>query len=233
MNEHSLHSEIKKVYSIPGDKFEVKLDDYVVDILRGQLVIEVQTKNFSAIRGKLETLTEKHQVRLVYPLTERKWITCFTEENVVMSRRRSPKKGKVADLFRELVMIADIVGDANFSLEVLLIDEEEIRCNDGRGSWRRRGASIKERRLLQVNSRFLFKNKTDYLKLLPDGLNQVFTNRELSKLGKIPIRTARQITYCLRKSGAIILAPKRGRELVFQLAQTWKRKYNQVFSAIA
>jgi len=224
MNERALHLEIKKVYSLPGDQFEVKLDNYIVDILRGQLVIEVQTKNFSAIKGKLETLTEKHKVRLVYPLTERKWITYFTKENVVMSKRRSPKKGKLADLFRELVMIAHIVGDANFSLEVFLIDEEEIRCNDGRGSWRRRGASIKERRLLQVNSRILFKNKTDYLKILPDGLNQVFTNKELSKLGKIPLRTARQITYCLRKSGAILLSPKRGRELSFQLPPTVEKK---------
>jgi len=224
MNERALHLEIKKVYSLPGDQFEVKLDNYIVDILRGQLVIEVQTKNFSAIKGKLETLTEKHKVRLVYPLTERKWITYFTKENVVMSKRRSPKKGKLADLFRELVMIAHIVGDANFSLEVFLIDEEEIRCNDGRGSWRRRGASIKERRLLQVNSRILFKNKTDYLKILPDGLNQVFTNKELSELGKIPLRTARQITYCLRKSGAIILAPKLGRELAFQLPPKAEKK---------
>jgi len=224
MNEHSLHSEIRKVYSIPGDQFEVKLDDYVVDILRGKLIIEIQTKNFSAIRKKLEALIENHKVRLAYPLTERKWITNFTKENVIMSKRRSPKKGKLADLFRELVMIAHIVGDANFSLEVLLIDEEEIRCNDGRGSWRRRGASIKERRLLQVNSRILFQNKTDYLKVLPDGLNQVFTNKELSKLGKIPLRTARQITYCLRKSGAILLAPKQGRELSFQLSPKVEKK---------
>jgi len=224
MNERALHLEIKKVYSLPGDQCEVKLDNYIVDILRGQLVIEVQTKNFSAIKGKLETLTEKHKVRLVYPLTERKWITYFTKENVVMSKRRSPKKGKLADLFRELVMIAHIVGDANFSLEVFLIDEEEIRCNDGRGSWRRRGASIKERRLLQVNSRILFRNKTDYLKILPDDLNQVFTNKELSKLGKIPLRTAREITYCLRKSGVVLLAPRRGRELAFQLPLKVEKK---------
>jgi hypothetical protein len=224
MNERALHSEIRKVYSLPGDQFEVKLGNYIVDILRGQLVIEVQTKNFSALKEKLQTLTEKHEVRLVYPLSEKKWITYLTKENVVTNRRRSPKKGKLTDLFRELVMISNIVGDENFSLEVLLIDEEEVRCNDGKGSWRRRGVSIKERRLLQVNSRILFQNKTDYLNILPDSLNQVFTNKELSKLAKIPIRTARQITYCLRKIGAILLTPKKGRELVFQIAPKVKKK---------
>ncbi len=217
MNERSLHSEIKKVYSLPSDQFEVKLDNYIVDILRGQLIIEVQTKNFSALKEKLQTLLEKHQVRLVYPLPEKKWITTYTKENIVINKRRSPKKGKLTDLFRELVMISHIVGNENFSLEVLLIDEEEVRCNDGKGSWRRRGVSIKERRLLQVNSRILFQNKTDYLKILPNNLNQVFTNKELSNLAKIPVRTARQITYCLRKSEAIKLAPKKGRELSFQV----------------
>jgi hypothetical protein len=216
MNECSLHSEIKKVYSLPGDQFEVKLGNYIVDILRENLLIEVQTKNFSALKEKLRVLTENHQVRLVYPLAEKKWITHVTKDQVVLNRRKSPKKGRLTDLFRELVMIPYMIGEENFSLEVLFIDEEEVRCDDGRGSWRRRGVSIKERKLLKVNVRILFQTKADYLKILPEGLNEVFTNRELAKLAKISVRTARQITYCLRKGGVVQLAGKKGRELVFQ-----------------
>jgi hypothetical protein len=216
MNEYSLHSGIKRIYSLPGDRFEVKLDNYIVDILRGQLVIEVQTKNFSALKEKLQTLAEKHQVRLVYPLPEKKWITYITKDNTVVNKRKSPKKGRLIDLFRELVLIPQMIGHENFSLEVLFTDEEEVRCDDGKGSWRRRGISIKERRLLQVNGKILFQNKTDYLKMLPDSLNQVFTNRELAKLAKIPVGTARQMTYCLRKSNIIRIAEKNGRELAFQ-----------------
>ena len=70
--------------------------------------------------------------------------------------------------------------------------------------------------LLKVNDRILFQTKADYLKILPESLNEVFTNRELAKLAKISVRTARQITYCLRKGGVIRLAGKKGRELVFQ-----------------
>ena len=215
-NEHSLHSEIRRTYSLPGDRFEVRLDNYIIDILRGQLVIEVQTKNFSALKEKLQTLTEKHQVRIVYPLTEKKWITYIAEDDTVMSKRKSPRKGRLTDLFHELVMIPQMIRDENFSLEVLFIDEEEVRCDDGKGSWRRRGVSIKERRLLKVNGRILFQNKTDYLRLLPDGLYEVFTNRELAKLAKIPVGTARQMTYCLKKSNVIRVVEKNGRELMFQ-----------------
>jgi len=216
MNELSLHSEIKKIYSLPGDQFEVKLGNYIVDILRENLIIEVQTKNFSALKEKLQVLTEKHKVRLVYPLPEKKWITHVTKNHIVLNTRKSPRKGKLTDLFRELVMIPNIIGEENFSLEVLLIDEEEVRCDDGKGSWRRRGVSIKERKLLKVNDRILFQTKADYLKILPEDLNEVFTNKELAKLAKISIRTARQITYCLRKSNVIRFAGKKGREHLFQ-----------------
>jgi hypothetical protein len=216
MNEYSLHSEIKKAYSLPGDQFEVKLGNYIVDILRQQLVIEVQTKNFSALKEKLQVLTEKHQVRLVYPLPEKKWITHVTKNYIILNTRKSPKKGKLTDLFRELVTIPHMIGVANFSLEVLLIDEEEVRCDDGRGSWRRKGVSTIDKKLLKVNDRILFQTKTDYLKILPEDLKEEFTNKELAKLAKIPVRTARQITYCLRKSGVVRLAGKNGRQLVFQ-----------------
>jgi hypothetical protein len=216
MNEYSLHSEVKKAYSLPGDQFEVKLDNYIVDILRGNLVIEVQTRNFSALKEKLQVLTKKHQVRLVYPLVEKKWITNLTKDLVVLSKRKSPRKGSLSDLFRELVMIPHMIGEENFSLEVLYIDEEEVRCNDGKGSWRRKGVSVKDRRLLKVNYRVLFQSKADYIKILPEGLNGVFTNRELARLAKTSVRTARQITYCLRKSGVIRLAEKKRNELVFQ-----------------
>jgi len=216
MNEFSLHSEIKKIYSLPGDQFEVKIGNYIVDILRENLVIEVQTKNFSALKEKLQVLTEKHQVRLVYPLPEKKWITHVTKEHIFLNTRKSPKKGRLTDLFRELVMIPHMIDEENFSLEALLIDEEEVRCDDGKGSWRRRGVSIKERKLLKVNDRILFQTKANYLEILPESLNEVFTNRELAKLAKISVRTARQITYCLRKSGVVQVTGKKGRELVFQ-----------------
>ncbi len=209
MNEFSLHSEIKKAYSLPGDQFEVKLDNYIVDLLRENLVIEVQTKNFSALKEKLQVLTKKHQVRLVYPLPERKLITHVTKDHKVLNTRKSPKKGKLTDLFRELVMIPQMISVENFSLEVLLIDEEEIRCDDGKGSWRRRGVSIEDRKLLKINNRILFQTKDDYLKILPESLNEVFTNRELAKSAKISVKTARQITYCLRKSGIVQISWKK------------------------
>lgn len=218
MTEHSLHQQIKTYYANLGDRFEVPLGNYIIDILRDNLLIEIQTKNFAALKIKLQTLTKTHKVRLVYPLPEHRTITCTGKDSTVIYTRKSPRKGSLFDVFRELVMIPEVIGSENFSLEILFVDEEEIRCADGKGSWRRRGVSVRERRLLCVNSRVLFENKADFLKLLPDSLNGSFTNKELATQAKISGKMAQKITYCYRKSGFIQLAGKRGNAFVFQKA---------------
>ncbi len=217
MTEYSLHSQLKALYSVPGDRLEAKLDNYVVDILRGDLAIEVQTQNFSAIKSKLQKLTTKHKVRLVYPLPEKKWITHVDENGTVLRKRKSPREGRLTDVFRELLMIPGMIGNVNFSLEVIFVDEEEVRCADRKGSWGRRSFSVKERRLLRASGGVIFREKTDYLKILPDSLvDGLFTNRELAKSSNIPLQAARQITYCLRKSGLLDVAGKERNAFIFR-----------------
>jgi len=217
MNEYSLHSAIKNWYSLPGDRFEVRVDDFIVDIVRGTFLIEIQTQNFSAIRKKLTKLLENHEVRLVYPIPQQKWIVHVTESGEIVRRRKSPKKGRLFDLFYELVRTPNLIKEENFSLEVLMIDEEEVRCNDGKGSWRRRGVSIKDRRLVNVHRKVLFRNEKDFLRFLPSDLIKPFTNKKLAKLSGVSINLARKITYCLRRIGAITTVGKKGKELIFEV----------------
>jgi hypothetical protein len=218
MTEYSLHSEIKDWYKISGDELEVKVEDFVVDILRGKLLIEIQTRNFSAVKKKLVKLLLNNQVRLVYPISKLKWIVHESRTGQFLRRRKSPKKGKLLDLFYELVHTPTLIEDRNFSLEVLLIEEEELRCNDGRGSWRRRGVSVKDRKLMNVFDRIVFEDSRDFLEFIPKELDECFTNRVLAlKLG-ISINLAQKITYCLRKMGAVSIAGKKGNELLFQIS---------------
>ena len=218
MTEYSLHSEIKDWYMVSGDELEVKVDGFIVDILRDKLLIEIQTRNFSAIKKKLIKLLYNNQVRLVYPIAKLKWIVHVSRSGEFVRRRKSPKKGKLIDLFYELVHTPNLIRDKNFSLEVLLIEEEELRCNDGRGSWRRRGVSVKDRKLLNVFNRIVFENSRDFLGFLPKDVGGPFTNKLLAlKLG-VSIRLAQKISYCLRKMGAISIAGKKGKELLFQVS---------------
>ena len=137
MKETSLHADLKQWYALPGDLFEARVDRFVVDIIRGDLLIEIQTSNFSAIKHKLVHLLEHHPVRLVYPLPQEKWIIRQSAiDGSRLSRRRSPKRGRIEHLFDELVRLPELALSSNFSFEILFTREEEIRRNDGLGSWR-------------------------------------------------------------------------------------------------
>jgi hypothetical protein len=218
-NESSLHSAIKNWYARPGDKLEEKVDNFVVDIVRDGLVIEIQTKNFYAIRQKLQKLVENHNLRLVYPIPKVKWITKVAKfGGKVISKRRSPRKGHITDLFNELLRIPELINHENFSVEVLMIEEDEIRCADGKGSWRRKGVSIRDRKLLGVVEQVRFTNRQDFLKLLPENLSRPFSNKNLAKALGIPLYRARRTNYCLRKMGALKVVGKKGNELQFDEA---------------
>jgi hypothetical protein len=217
-NEKSLHSSIKQWYAVPGDRLEVKVDKYIIDLVREDSLIEIQTKNFSAIGSKLRDLVKYNKVMLVHPIAIEKYIVTMESTEEVASRRKSPKKGKLTDLFDELVRIPDLISEDNFILEILMTKEEEIRCKDGKGSWRRKGISIKDRRLVEVVEKITFNEEKDFLIFLPDELPQSFTNKDLAKILKVTIFKARKITYCFRKMKIIREVGKIRNELIFERA---------------
>jgi hypothetical protein len=118
-------------------------------------------------------------------------------------------------VFDELVSFPDLIAHPNLTLDVVLTREEEIRCDDGRGSWRRGGWSIRDRRLLEVVEVVTFAAAADFLRLIPADLAEPFTSRELAQAIGCDARVAQRATYCLRRMGAITPAGKRGRAWVY------------------
>jgi len=217
--ESSLHSAIKELYFLEGDKVEAKVDDFIVDIMRGDLLIEIQIANFSVIKPKLLRLLNEHKVRLVYPIPKEKWIVHkSTGTGEIFGRRRSPKKGRLSDLFNELIRIPSLFCKGNLSVEVLMIEVEEIWCDNGRGSWRRKGASIEDRKLIRVFERRIFEHKKDFLKFLPEDLLDPFSNRNLAESLGISINQSRKMTYSLRRIGAITHVGKNRNQMLFARA---------------
>jgi hypothetical protein len=133
-------------------------------------------------------------------------------------RRRSPKKGRLSDLFSELIRIPSLFSKGNLSVEVLMIEVEEIWCNDGRGSWRRKGASIEDRKLIRIFERRVFEHQADFLKVLPEDLTDPFSNRNLAESLEIPINQSRKMTYALRKIGTITCVGKNRNQILFARA---------------
>jgi len=203
LNEKPLHAALKEHIAEEGDRFEVPVDPFVVDILRGSQIIEIQTGGTSALRRKLAALLGHYVVRLVIPLAARKDIVRINEKRQVISTRRSPKRLTVLDAFGELASLREILGDPNFSIEVLLIHEEEVRRpREARGR-RRKDWEIDERRLVEVLDQISFDHPGDFLGAIPSTLPEPFTTANLADAIKRPRRTAQAITYCLREMGAI------------------------------
>jgi hypothetical protein len=220
LNEKALHASLKQWYARPGDRFEVAVGRFVIDIVRDDLLIEIQTRNFASIKAKLTTLVHSHRVRLIYPIAQERWIVrSATDRHGRVSRRRSPRRGRWEDLFRELVSIPQLLANRNFSLEVLLIKEEEARRFEGKRRWRRGGWAIEARRLIEVLDRRVFQDLTDWRACLPAGLES-FTARDLATATGTRGDLAQKMAYCLRMGNAIELVGKRGRAHLYRLVET-------------
>jgi hypothetical protein len=217
LNENPLHAGLKEWYAEPDDRVEVGIDGYVVDIVRGDLLIEIQTGSLYPIRDKLRTLVKDHPVRLICPLAQDKYIVKLPkQEGGEVSRRKSPKHCRVVDLFDELVTMPDLLQNSNFGIEALLTKEEEVRRHEAGRAWRRRGWVIQERRLIEVVDRQLFEKPAEMVRLIPTDVAQPFTTADLAEAVDIRRRLAQKMAYCLRNMGAITQVGKDGNAYLYE-----------------
>jgi hypothetical protein len=218
LKESSLHAALKKWYARPGDVLETPVEGYLIDIQHQELLIEIQTGNFYHIRRKLAALLEGHTVRLVFPLAQTKWIVrTDISGKQILSRRKSPKKGRLEESFFELVRIPDMINHPRFSFEIILIEMDEFWRPDGRGSWRRKHWSISDRRLGRVISTHRFNRAEDLLSLLPKDLPDPFTSKQLSSSLGRPYSLGGKMAYCLRQMGMLEIIGKRGNAYLYSI----------------
>lgn len=196
LNESELHAALKRHSAPPGSRFEVELGGYVIDVLHDDLLIEVQTRNFGAMRTKLAALLPEHRVRLVLPIAATRWLVKHHADGRV-ERRRSPRAAGAEQLFAELVYGAELFAHPNLEIELALIEEEEHRHHVPGKAWRRRGWVITGRSLVNVNGKRLLTRPEDLLTLLPADLPAPFTTADLAAQGRWPRRLAQQAAYCL------------------------------------
>jgi len=117
----------------------------------------------------------------------------------------------------ELVSFPSLLSHPNFTLEIALIEEEEIRRPDVEKGWRRGGFVIEERRLVDVLETVELDSPEELLGLLPEGLPDPFTTADLADgLGRSR-HLAREVAYCIRVSGAVETVGRDKRGILYQL----------------
>ncbi len=220
LREGPLHAAIKQFLAEPGDRFEVPVDRFVIDLVRadGELV-EIQTGGFAALGPKLDALLDTHLMRVVHPVAAERRIVRVDGDGEVSSSRRSPKRATVVAVFEKLVSFPSLLTHPNITLEVLLVREDHIRGLPQLPRSRRR-SDPGQRRLVEVLERVELRTPNDLLAALPALPNGPFSTRELAARLGCNVALAQRSAYCMRAMGMIESAGKRGRVPLHQLAPT-------------
>ena len=218
LNEGSLHAALKQRYARAGDLFEHPVDGYVIDLVRDDLLIEVQTGGFSSLRTKLEDLTERHPVRIVTPIPQTRTIIRMSDDGERLSARRSPKHGRYEDIFSRLVSIPTLIEREGFELDLLLTAEDEVRVHRPGQAWRRKGWVVLGRSLVDVVETRRVRTAADLAAMLPAGLPEGFSTADIADSAGVARRLAQQMVYCLRATGIVAMAGKDGNALIYRRA---------------
>ena len=120
----------------------------VADILRDGEILEIQTGGFFPLRDKVAWYLAHTpcRVTVVHPIAAVRYLSWIDPaDGSVISRRRSPKRGRVRDVARELYWLSDFIGDPRLSIRILLVELEEYRMADGWSRDGKRGSNRYER----------------------------------------------------------------------------------------
>jgi len=203
-NESSLHRALKFQYAGQGGETEVPAGDFIADgISASGEYIEVQTGSFAPLVKKVKDFASLGKVRIIHPIAVTKIIKMHNEKGVFLYRRKSPLKGSAWDIFDALLHAPLLPLTKGVTIELVMLDVTEIRVKDGKGSWRRKGASIKNRELSAWHEKIVLKKPKDYLTFIPFRKGEEFTVSSLAKKAGIQAWKARRALYVLTKMQVI------------------------------
>lgn len=177
--ESTLHAQLKQLYAGSSGQLEVPVDSYICDCRTSYgEYIEIQIGNFGPLKYKLQSIAQNHKIKIVHPIICSRYIETYSTDRVLLRKRRSPRKGNYWDVFKALVYGPELVLHKNITLELLFLDILETRREDGNGSWRRNGISLKDKRLLTIHNALPLTYPDDYQSFIPFTMEETFTIRD-------------------------------------------------------
>lgn len=208
---------------LPAEEAETsdKKRRMVADILTDGQIFEVQTGGFFPLRQKISWyLTHTPcRVTVVHPIPAVRYLSWIhPEDGSIISRRRSPKRGRVRDVAKELYWLSDFVGNPRFSLRILLVELEEYRMADGWSRDGKRGSNRYERFPTALLGDVTLSATADYaayflpeVLAIPDaeGVCPLFTAADYAGLTGIRGKATYSTVHLLERLGLILLEEER------------------------
>lgn len=231
LNESSLHRSLKKLYAAhTNGKTEVKLCNYIYDIItQDGEIIEIQTGNLNKIRNKIiDSTAAGKRIKIVYPLVINKKIITRKIDGTI-TERKSPKKGTIYTVIKELTGIYDLLLNPLFSLEIIEVNiselreetEEKIQSKNKqrrfKKNWIKSG-----KKLDSILNTQTFSHKEDYLKLLPPSLPEEFSSLEIieniTPKSKNSINNVNLLLWLLNHMNLIIYTQKKSKRKYYKFS---------------
>lgn len=217
LNEGPLHAALKSRYSEPGDEFEVPLDRFVIDIKRGNRLIEIQTTSFASMGKKLDHLLPDYQILVVHPIAIATYL-----DRPGAKPRKSPKKGSIYNIFDELVSVPTLIDHPNLSIDVVLTDVIKHQVPDPKMRRGRGGFRTVNRSLGALTETVRLTSAADLAPLVPvDSLPARFTTADLATAAKVPRTTAQRMAYCFRPLGMFVEHERTRAGIIHSLGPNW------------
>lgn len=192
--ESSLHRTLKELYALNENaKTEVSCDGHIYDILTNEgNVIEIQTLNLGKLLPKIQDALKKgRKCKIVHPIILSKAIETYDKSGKLLKKSKSPKKENEYTLLKDVTGIYPILLEKNFCLEVPFItmtekrqktdkpEQSENKRRRFKKDWQKIDKTLKE--IVETKT---FKNKEDYINLLPNNLAETFSVKDIYNLLK-------------------------------------------------
>ncbi|MBQ8293070.1 MAG: hypothetical protein IJX78_04580 [Bacilli bacterium] len=212
--ERTLHQYLKYYFCDNPDYHEQKCGSYIVDILKNEQIIEIQTSSFNAMRKKLESLLPNYPITIVYPIIVEKKIHNYDENGQFVSSKKSPKKEHPLKIGKELYKLNHILNNKNlnFICTILKIDEHRIPYLN----------RYKQKRMTRINQipyelveNINLKEGNTLASLIP--FDKEFTALEFKKKLKLSPRETSSTLIALRTLNVIKVTRQDGKKYIYEV----------------
>lgn len=218
LSEKTVHAILKNYYEPDEEKQEIPIENYVADIYCNNEIIEIQTRQFDKLRGKLSAFLPLYPVTIIYPIPREKWLIWIDEESGELTKKRkSPAKGTPYTAFKEFYRIKMFLKDPNLRLKLVLLDMEEYRLLNGWSKDKKKGSTRYDRIPTNLVEEVEITCLQDYLQFVPYELEELFTTKDFAKAAHIPITLSQTVLNILYHVGTVERIGKNGNAYLYQV----------------
>lgn len=218
LSEKTLHAVLKEYYEPDSDSQEVKIGNYVADIVGENGIIEIQTRNLVNLVPKLECFLQATDVTVVHPVAKIKYVSWLNEETGELSKaRKSSRSYDEYSALWEIYALKDFIKNPRFHLVICFLELLEIRSLNGWSRDKKRGSTRFDRIPEKLLGELVLYSKEDYWQFIPTEVEKDFTSGEFATAIHKDRETARELLYILESAGLVERTGKKGNNILYSV----------------